>query len=447
MAAPAQLPIFEIEGLFGRYNVRLPLYFRPLILVGQNGTGKSTTLSILNLFISGQWRELGKLPFSRIHYVTPKLDVTATIEDISDLGRIEAFLIKDRLWRRRTTDGLPASFKEAQVFIRRVFPRYGEIDERKIGERYENLARLFRIVHGQLRPTILYYPTYRRIEREVEDILDTAPPEEWEEGLTAGIKRRYQEYGEVIGFGGQDIADIIGDATSAIENSARQTLNEHSVKFLDVLYQQGDLSSGEFRKSILKKDNVDRLIERINTLAPNTIDVNRLRESIGYVQSKLTKGKSGRLSAREDVIVVYMARLLEVFEEIDQLTRPLQQYAAMVSSYTEPLKTAVFDEGHFTISYRDKEGSDVTPEQFSSGEKQIVALFAFLLFSKQPRGNVLIIDEPELSLSVVWQRRLLNDLLSTRRPEILVAATHSPFIFEKMDLDNVVSMEELLVAQ
>jgi predicted ATPase len=41
-----------------------------------------------------------------------------------------------------------------------------------------------------------------------------------------------------------------------------------------------------------------------------------------------------------------------------------------------------------------------------------------------------IIDEPELSLSVPWQRRFLPDILATGQCKGLIAVTHSPFIFD-----------------
>ena len=42
----------------------------------------------------------------------------------------------------------------------------------------------------------------------------------------------------------------------------------------------------------------------------------------------------------------------------------------------------------------------------------------------------IIYDEPELSLSVEWQKKILPDIIRSGRCDFLVAATHSPFIFE-----------------
>ncbi len=64
----------------------------------------------------------------------------------------------------------------------------------------------------------------------------------------------------------------------------------------------------------------------------------------------------------------------------------------------------------------------------SSGEKQIVSLFYHLYLSGEKK-YIILIDEPELSLSVQWQKRLLPDILASQRCEFLAAVTHSPFIF------------------
>jgi predicted ATPase len=65
----------------------------------------------------------------------------------------------------------------------------------------------------------------------------------------------------------------------------------------------------------------------------------------------------------------------------------------------------------------------------SSGEKQIVSLFSHLYLSGQNKYFVLI-DEPELSLSVPWQKRFLVDVCSGSFCAGLIAVTHSPFIYD-----------------
>ncbi|UIZ98218.1 AAA family ATPase [Acinetobacter johnsonii] len=63
----------------------------------------------------------------------------------------------------------------------------------------------------------------------------------------------------------------------------------------------------------------------------------------------------------------------------------------------------------------------------SSGERHILTLLCLVLFKGKDR-NILIIDEPEISLNVKWQRQLLK-LFSDLLPEAqIIVASHSPFI-------------------
>lgn len=65
----------------------------------------------------------------------------------------------------------------------------------------------------------------------------------------------------------------------------------------------------------------------------------------------------------------------------------------------------------------------------SSGEKQIVSIFS-LLYLTNEKNYMVLIDEPELSLSVKWQRFFLEDIKNSISCKGLIAVTHSPFIFD-----------------
>jgi predicted ATPase len=72
---------------------------------------------------------------------------------------------------------------------------------------------------------------------------------------------------------------------------------------------------------------------------------------------------------------------------------------------------------------------DIELHHLSSGEKQIVSLFSHLYLSGG-KSYFVLIDEPELSLSVPWQRRFLLDIRNGRFCSGLVAVTHSSFIYD-----------------
>ena len=58
----------------------------------------------------------------------------------------------------------------------------------------------------------------------------------------------------------------------------------------------------------------------------------------------------------------------------------------------------------------------------------MISLFAKLfLYSRQ---KIVLIDEPELSLSIDWQSHILVDVLNAPLCRQVIAITHSPFVFD-----------------
>ena len=74
-------------------------------------------------------------------------------------------------------------------------------------------------------------------------------------------------------------------------------------------------------------------------------------------------------------------------------------------------------------------GQRLPLDSLSSGEQHELVLHYDLLFKVQP-NTVVLIDEPELSLHVGWQKKFLSDLTAIIELSGLdaVVATHSPFI-------------------
>ncbi len=70
----------------------------------------------------------------------------------------------------------------------------------------------------------------------------------------------------------------------------------------------------------------------------------------------------------------------------------------------------------------------INSDALSAGEKQMLSFIAYNAFYKD---SIIIIDEPELSLHVDWQRQLFPTLLEQQASNQFIVATHSPFIYSK----------------
>ncbi len=72
----------------------------------------------------------------------------------------------------------------------------------------------------------------------------------------------------------------------------------------------------------------------------------------------------------------------------------------------------------------------LSAKSLSSGELNIVTILYYLIF-ETTRGSIVLIDEPEISLHVVWQEQLsiLMERIMKSKPGVqVIIATHSPFI-------------------
>jgi ABC-type transport system involved in cytochrome c biogenesis ATPase subunit len=77
--------------------------------------------------------------------------------------------------------------------------------------------------------------------------------------------------------------------------------------------------------------------------------------------------------------------------------------------------------------FTDVRNKKVALDALSSGEQHELVLVYGLLFKTQP-GTLLLVDEPEISLHVAWQKKFLSDLrqIITLSPMDVVLSTHSP---------------------
>lgn len=57
---------FEIRKLHGYKNFQLRLVNNTLILVGENGAGKTTVLNLFYYLLSGQWSSMAKYQFEEV---------------------------------------------------------------------------------------------------------------------------------------------------------------------------------------------------------------------------------------------------------------------------------------------------------------------------------------------------------------------------------------------
>lgn len=90
----------------------------------------------------------------------------------------------------------------------------------------------------------------------------------------------------------------------------------------------------------------------------------------------------------------------------------------------------------------EQDGDTLYPYQLSSGEKQLLVILLTVLVQDNRRG-VLFMDEPEVSLHVEWQQRLIN-LIRELNPNVqIILTTHSPAMIMDGWMDAVTEVSDI----
>ena len=101
----------------------------------------------------------------------------------------------------------------------------------------------------------------------------------------------------------------------------------------------------------------------------------------------------------------------------------------------------IYVEGSLNIEL--KNGKTIPWPSLSRGEKTLLALFLLVFLNRS--GALFVLDEPDLSLHMEWQKMILPGLLSLAPTCQFIVATHSPFLVMNTGSEQVVNMAKLVM--
>ena len=89
-------------------------------------------------------------------------------------------------------------------------------------------------------------------------------------------------------------------------------------------------------------------------------------------------------------------------------------------------------------------GETLLPYKLSSGEKQILAILLTVLVEDQ-QPYVLLMDEPEVSLHIEWQKQLIDLILELNPNVQIILTTHSPAVIMSGWMDKVTEVSDITI--
>lgn len=430
---------FKISKLFGYQDVDIDFNDRYKILVGENGLGKTTILNALYFILDKKFNKLNNLKFESIEIVFgnkskisfTKSDLNFFVEGRSRNQESHFFqLLRDKITKDNVdtfkkiildksvselTKRIAVSEQLNKIDIKINAPTKFIYDNiTKFIEEFEaiNFQRVVDVLDLNISSKILYFPTYRRIESHIETLKvkrnshNIIP--KWDDDDFSN-----SNFDDNLKFGMEDVMERIENLTEEIREMSLLGFSKITGDLLSQL-------SNEFKNYTLKNKVDNKKLQII---------LDRVGDSISEIDKENIKNyiKSGDKNNKG--LLYLIDKLIDLYNEQETLDVSIKNFAETCNKYLN-LKQFIYDESSVTLKiFRVNANDEIELEQLSSGEKQIVSLFS-KIYLELDKSFIILFDEPELSLSIYWQQRLLSDILDSKKCSFLLTVTHSPFIYD-----------------
>lgn len=115
--------------------------------------------------------------------------------------------------------------------------------------------------------------------------------------------------------------------------------------------------------------------------------------------------------------------------------------SSLNSFFHETEKMVLFKD---KLEIRKKTGEFLNIKDLSSGEKQIIYIFLKVVNACN-KNSIFLMDEPEISLHMSWQEKLINEILNVNPNQQIIIVTHSPAIVMNGWMDSFKDIDDILV--
>lgn len=412
----------EVEQLFYNYSYRLEATHTPgpesgrlVLLYGNNGAGKTTILNLLYHLLNaepygGHRSFIGRIPFKAF---TVRLANDAII----------------KAWRENSCDtgkyNIEIKNEEKNINI-----KWGWVPDKS--SRTEEKDQVYEDVCGFLDGlgiTLHYLRDSRRVEnaaarrrsefgrrivrrRETEFVMMEEDEDE-DELLAPEPQLRYSIENAIQWFRGQALSGTNVGYTSV--NTIYRDVIKRIVTF--------GPSSHPIESNAIEQlmDALISLRKRNSTFAKFGLTAEL---DIEEIIDSLRSAGSEHIQILDTVLGPYLEAQRARLDVLQSLRDVMDNFVSLLARFYSHKRVAVHLEKGLSIEA--DSGRDLRPSALSSGEKQLLLLLCNAI-SARKKNTILMIDEPEISLNVMWQRELIPALLTCMEGTSfqIIIATHS----------------------
>ena len=423
----------DIEKLYGYYDYHIDFNSDVTFIYGLNGCGKTTILNITEAIITGQLFKLFNYNFKKIKLEYAKNYDENDIKYIKIISKKQMLQVEFQNETHNieliTLENNNRTAPTSRDFLRLYFNRYDFL---------MNIRDIFNYVYLPL----------NRSYASMDEI----------EGIYT-----YPRFHNRISI---DDENYIG-----IDNKDRAMLKIESIiyKFHSKANSKINRINDSFRNNMLKPqielNNTYNFKNFLNELKSN--DVASLEktkkayikilkdfalineeEEYNYIEffQAFINDFSEFINDEKDGIPVELAfkfqeitriqKTIDIAKSMEKqkaiITKPMEIFLHTMNSFIknseEDKEICIDNEGYiyFKTKYSNKQ---ISIQHLSSGEKQLITFFTNLIFKvKDKSSGIFVVDEPELSLHLSWQKIFIDKVLEVNKNIQLIFATHAPEI-------------------
>ena len=394
----------EISKLWDYKSISIDLNEDVNILIGSNGTSKTTVLRIIEAILKVELLEIDEIYFEKAMITLQENSIEHIILVTRILVDGVSFIYRYHIDNEDAVDISYQELRSPYIHIRQSSRKSMNYLRNCISELVNiSWLSITRFDDTDNRPTDSN-DVDRKLTKLMRDVVSFRL--ELETKVNQRTKKFNEDVVSLLLYNEQIDALPDKDMYAVIDNFSEEDLRKELHRVFSY-----------FGTPRNHTEDIDNHVKRIQTLK-SIMNNKEMISGKDLLSLSLLNRTTRMLTLSKD----YQSDRSEIME-------PVKKFVEIIGSFIKDKDFSFSDQGEFQIKLRrnTKEGRTLQIRSLSSGEKQLLILLIETLLQRKT-NYVFIADEPELSLHIEWQRNLIRSIRELNSNAQILFATHAPEI-------------------
>ncbi|MDI5832294.1 AAA family ATPase [Shewanella xiamenensis] len=420
----------KVDGFWHRFVVNGEFKPEVNIVIGKNGTGKTTFMNILHAVLSVDVEALISLDFDSVEiHLTNGSSKRKILAEIIDDGSIYS-QISYKISSKKHIVPLINPESRQHSFVAR---KRAQVQIELLKVEMERLIKIASLSVYRLRSS-------DSVEvRDRHNTLNLMSPVDYrlKEVLSNLTKFQLELAQQASEVSTKLQKDVLGGLLYSKSNSS-DSYN------LDVFNknQERELLTNAFKRlASLDKEMKERINHHVEAVALAFESLREARKEASADAEVLKIAKNFDFEALDAFVKTRKVISLssEAENKISIINSPIELLQNTIHEFIEDKKFNFLAGSELTVHNK---YCQINVESLSSGEKQLLILFIETLLQRNQR-YIFLTDEPEISLHISWQRKIIPAIRKLNPKAQVIVATHSPEVAARYR-DSIIDMEKMI---